>query len=487
MNYKLIGASGHSRVILIFLGWGMDASPFMDLKRPGYDIILIWDYRRLGIDWSIVSGYEEICIISWSMGVFAAALTTQAIENRVTLRLAVNGTVTPVHDHEGIPEKIFYGTLNSLDERNLVKFYRRMFTSRDDWEKFKTTLPSRDIEELKEELQAVATATVFSAEPVMRCDVVLVSEEDRIFPPTNVWRAWSPVVEGSSKTALERSKESTPRIRAMSGGHYPDFQKILDRYVIDKETSAQKFARAGKDYKVNAVAQADVRERLVKELCRIIADDSKLSVKTNLLEIGAGVEDFSEFFTRFCHPQSHKTYWDLNLESSESPLEHKKCCDAEIEAGKQQQRIYDLILSSSTIQWFNSPEKFLSRLAGLITNDGIVAISTYVKDNMQEVAYATGTGLQLPTLMEWYRMAKKYFDVTVAYEYRYELKFPLAIDVFRHLSLTGVNGLGGNDASSKLRHALACYPPRLDGKYYLTYRPAILILKGTGNNQNKQQ
>ena len=30
----------------------MDAAPFAGLRRPGYDIMVVWDYRSSDIDWS---------------------------------------------------------------------------------------------------------------------------------------------------------------------------------------------------------------------------------------------------------------------------------------------------------------------------------------------------------------------------------------------------------------------------------------------------
>ena len=57
-----------------------------------------------------------------------------------------------------------------------------------------------------------------------------------------------------------------------------------------------------------------------------------------------------------------------------------------------------------------------------------------------------------------------------------ELVFDSPVDVFRHLQLTGVNGLGSYSGSA-LRKAIDNYPMRLDGRYYLTYKPFILIAR----------
>lgn len=98
MNYQLVSDTGSHRLLLIFAGWGMDANVFSHVRRPGYDVMVVWDYRTFHIDWSVCEPYEEICLLAWSMGVFAASQTTQAIDYKITCRIAVNGTLRPIDD-----------------------------------------------------------------------------------------------------------------------------------------------------------------------------------------------------------------------------------------------------------------------------------------------------------------------------------------------------------------------------------------------------
>ena len=37
---------------------------------------MVWNYTSLDIDWSFTAVYGEICVVGWSLGVFAAAVTT---------------------------------------------------------------------------------------------------------------------------------------------------------------------------------------------------------------------------------------------------------------------------------------------------------------------------------------------------------------------------------------------------------------------------
>lgn len=68
MEYEFVSQSGAPRLILIYAGWAMDAGVFRGLRRPGYDIAVVWDYRNFVIDWSFASSYCEICIVAWSLG-----------------------------------------------------------------------------------------------------------------------------------------------------------------------------------------------------------------------------------------------------------------------------------------------------------------------------------------------------------------------------------------------------------------------------------
>ena len=76
MKHELVSYNGSTRLIIIFAGWAMDARPFRHLKRPGYDIAVVWDYRSMCIDWSFCKPYTEICVVAWSLGVYASAVTT---------------------------------------------------------------------------------------------------------------------------------------------------------------------------------------------------------------------------------------------------------------------------------------------------------------------------------------------------------------------------------------------------------------------------
>ena len=199
-----------SRLLLLFAGWGMDHNPFTRLKVSGYDLCVVWDYRDDRLSFEIApERYDEIAVVAWSFGVPAAArFIASHPELPFTTKIAINGTQHPVDDRMGIPVGIFRGTLDGLNEKSLQKFYLRMAGSGEAYKAFATTLPERQITELKEELMAVET----NDSPIITWDKAIISASDRIIPPANQFNAWE-------NEAFE--------ICSYEGAHLPAFPTLL--------------------------------------------------------------------------------------------------------------------------------------------------------------------------------------------------------------------------------------------------------------------
>lgn len=211
MRYKFISRENNNRLILIYAGWGMDWRVFRHMRRHGYDIIIVWDYRQLTFDWSVVASYDEICLVAWSMGVFAASVTIHEILPRITKSIAVGGTPDPISDTLGIPVEIYRGTAEGLNAGNLRKFHRRMCLDAGHYSAFREVAPRRDISSLRDELYALETHTIFHAPQVCRWDLAIIGRHDRIFPPANQMRAW---------------RDKAPTV-ITEGAHLPDMQSIM--------------------------------------------------------------------------------------------------------------------------------------------------------------------------------------------------------------------------------------------------------------------
>lgn len=157
--------------------------------------MICYDYRSTEFDFSLVSGYESVRLVAWSMGVWAASQVFAASPGFIGRSVAVNGTVYPVDGEKGILPDIFYGTLNGLNEQTLGRFYRRMCGDIAGLEAFRAKAPCRPLEELREELEAVGKLAASLPVSLFRWDQAIVGRRDKIFLPHNQLRAWAGVTE----------------------------------------------------------------------------------------------------------------------------------------------------------------------------------------------------------------------------------------------------------------------------------------------------
>ena len=136
------------RLLLFFAGWGMDEHPFLQYAPQDSDFMICYDYRTLDFDTSPLTGYTVIDVVAWSMGGWAAS----QVLSKVSLR--------------------------------------RMWADGNVFARFQLTAPERSIEELKEELAAVAEQYRILPTGTFAWEQAIIGESDRIFPPTNQRAAW---------------------------------------------------------------------------------------------------------------------------------------------------------------------------------------------------------------------------------------------------------------------------------------------------------
>lgn len=104
--YKQI-KTGNKKLLLVFSGWAASPEVFRHLEtEPDTDLWICYDYRGMEFDGEALSGYREIRLVAWSLGVWAASVVFGKRPISFTEAVAVNGTPCPVHDRWGIPETI---------------------------------------------------------------------------------------------------------------------------------------------------------------------------------------------------------------------------------------------------------------------------------------------------------------------------------------------------------------------------------------------
>lgn len=180
-------------LILFFHGWGGDEKMLSHLNLHEYDCIILYDYRLLEMENELlkkIKSYKNIHVISWSFGVWAGAYICQKYHILPIDATAYNGTLYPLDDKRGISPSIAQGTLEQLNEENLLAFYKRMFQNADDRERFLKLHQLKNITQLKNELENLYNAfRSFSLNHTFYTRA-FVSKKDKIFLSRKQKNAW---------------------------------------------------------------------------------------------------------------------------------------------------------------------------------------------------------------------------------------------------------------------------------------------------------
>lgn len=196
---------------------------------------------------------------------------------------------------------------------------------------------------------------------------------------------------------------------------------------------ASKFYKAKKSYAKAAIAQAKMRQRL----CELVLKHSKSY--DLVFEFGAGQDELGLAL----RPQiEFKKYIisDINeIKSDKAGVCFKKI-DMRLPLPKEIKGL-DLAISNACLQWLDA-KSVLESLSKALKPNALLALSTFGKQNLRQIKALSGIGLNYLAQDELAGICQKHYkDVRVSTR-TYSLKFDSALDVFRHLKLSGVNSLG---------------------------------------------
>lgn len=182
----------NTRCILFFNGWGMDGNAIKHIQPQDFDIIECNNYTVID-DFSIdFSKYNEIFVIAWSMGVWAAQEIISQNSISFIKSIAINGTGLPMDNTMGIPYDMFKGTLDSWSEIVRTKFNMRMCGGRTEFQNLQQAMPQRTVENQKHELQSIFSKISDTA-PLsqLKWDCAIIGEQDFIFTAENQKKYWT--------------------------------------------------------------------------------------------------------------------------------------------------------------------------------------------------------------------------------------------------------------------------------------------------------
>lgn len=447
------------RLILVMAGWGTLPSLYSSIDMPGWDTAVAYGIDEESPDFASLRRYHTIYLYAWSLGVYAAERFLPA-DLPICAAYAVNGTLRPVDDAAGIPEAIFIGTRDGLNDRNLRKFRMRMFDSVEDFKALESVLSEEaDIEKLRSQLSYVLDHPVENTH--IAWTGVFIGESDKIFPADNQLFAWE------SKAAY---------IIKMPMPHYADIQGIVKRTVVNVEKVGRRFTRSLPTYSAHAHAQRIIACRLASEFIKELP-----SAVHKVCEIGSGTGLFTREWSKRCKA-THAVFIDLGdmprYNVADEEIYIKDDAEAVIAAmASESPESLDAIFSASAIQWFSNTAYFLECCSRLLRKGGELVISTFAPGNLEELRRLRPDHLRYIPAQELLEILKRHFSEAEVVEDTVELEFSSPLEALRHLQLTGVTAMGHKSGIGELRRFAQNYPVNPRGRYSLTFRPIYLRAK----------
>ncbi len=462
MIQKFITADSNPRLIIFFAGWGADFDMFSSLRRDGYDIMLVYDYTDTRFDIKPLERYKEIVVIAWSMGVYYAneLLKSRLTALPITKTVAVNGTLFPIDNRLGIPEDIFLKTMELPDQRAVDKFFRRICGGAAAMKALIPAQPSRDVDSLRGELKAIydrVTEVKAQAEDSSRWDEIIVSGNDLIFPPDNMIEAWAD--DSSRVTRLDNAP------------HLIDFQKAINTLFADKSLIETRFGSAAETYD----SAAEVQQAVALHTASLIKAALSRVNGLNALEIGSGSGLLSVQIQRLLS-DSTITFRDFNPRQYPQLNGNRNIssqCDAELAMMQDTPESYDLIASSSTIQWFHSPRQTLKAAVKALRPGGVAVISFFGKGTFR--AIADMVSLRYPAVDEAF-LQRLECDYTIENR-EIAIDFPSASEALRNLRATGVNALSSRPLPVAATREIMRRISNPDSTATLTYSVTYITLR----------
>lgn len=256
--------------------------------------------------------------------------------------------------------------------------------------------------------------------------------------------------------------------------------------MIQKTLIHTRFSSKFGSYNEHAVVQQNIASRLASLLHPYLNLPC-----TNLLEFGAG----TGFLTKAVLQNAVITNYYLNDLVASSLAEVKSNTgrsDFHFFVGDAEQiplpSNLDVIISSSTFQWFEDIQSFFRKITTILNSEGLFAFASFGPQNFMEIKSTLGVGLHYKSLNELEAFLLNDFDILYANESLEEMCFDSPNQVLRHIKQTGVNGL----SAPKLTKSSLC---EFEQKYCalflnkekmvkLTYHPIIIIAKKKKDGRN---
>ncbi len=251
----------------------------------------------------------------------------------------------------------------------------------------------------------------------------------------------------------------------------------------------QSFRRSLKTYNEHAFVQLEIAQTLAKLL---FENSSKQQLK-RVFEIGCGTGFFTkdlldkfvvqELYLNDLVAECEVVLSEILREFSESQRNVWRFSAADVNQLDFDGE-FDLICSSSSLQWVTNLPALLKKIVDGLSSQGCLAISSFTSEHFYELqvinqqlgSYAQE--LNYVDLEQWRILLKEQFDLKMIEEQKITLWFDSAEEMLLHLRYTGVNGNARQHLSqARLKEFIQLYEAEYlrDGRLPLTYAPIFIV------------
>lgn len=225
----------NQELVVLYSEWGMDENIFIPLCNDEFDLILFYDYSSAEpLVLPEMKTYTRIILIGWSLGVWAAGFLSEKMGIKPDVKIAVNGTPLPTDKKYGISKKVIEGTLKNLTEKNVKKFYLRVFGDKKTFLNYQDRLPRRTIKSLEDELRWMYNKMLEEIKTDFKWNYAVISEDDRVYPAKAQQTFWK--TQPETKTVI--LPESHFPFNKWK--NFPDFISYILSYKEKEEEKGKK-------------------------------------------------------------------------------------------------------------------------------------------------------------------------------------------------------------------------------------------------------
>ena len=240
---------------------------------------------------------------------------------------------------------------------------------------------------------------------------------------------------------------------------------------VNPKILKQKFEKSMPKYNNNAIVQKEMAQVLIDNLIENFGNNFP-----NILELGCGTGVLTSLILE---KLNYKRLACNDIIKKSSKYLDDLGVDCEFIDGNscriKPNFSSNLIISNAMFQWYSSLEEPLEHFYRLLDKDGILAFTSFSKNNFKQIKDAMGLSLNYLSIDEIKEAVIKNFNVICIFEYEKVLEFNNPLELLAHLKNTGVNSLNKEKMSFNEVKEFCEKISKVDGKCSLTYNPLIFI------------